>query len=262
MKKRANFLAIVVCIAFFVFTSCSEESLFPHAEIFHSVVWNEDESLKYELTRNEYLEGYCVLETKIDVATKKTELSQTCTDSLGVGYIDKRKTVVQNQKLKPIESNRQINNPEKSERRQFSAIYYYSVESAVTFKIAEFKGSEREPTKTLEVKRVLPTPTDAVPDPVWYDDDSIFWLLRGIKLTNGYQASFTNVNAATGRVFSAHLEVLRKEIIEVPLGKFKTWKIKLETTSIKQHLWVEVDRPHRIIRAELEDLVYKLVLSD
>ena len=262
MNKRTNFLGIVVCIGFFVFTACAEEALLPHAEIFNSVVWNEDEFLKYELTRNEYLEGYCVLETKINMATKKTELSQFCTDSLGIGYIDERKTVVQNQNLKPIESNRQIDNPEKSERRHFSSIYYYAAESTVTFKIAEFKGSEKEPTKTLEVERLLPTPTDAVSDPVWYDDDSIFWLLRGIKFTNGYQASFTNVNAATGKVFSAHLEVLRQEIIEVPLGKFKTWKIKLETTSIKQHLWVEVDQPHRIIRAELEDLVYKLVLSD
>jgi len=57
------------------------------------------------------------------------------------------------------------------------------------------------------------------------------------------------------------LEVEGREIVNVPFGEFEVWKIKLETATIKQYLWVEIDPPHRIVRAKLEDLIYELLLS-
>lgn len=262
MKTITFKIAIILGVLFPILTACADVDLEPHSRIFGSAVWDKNESLEYELTRNGYVEGFCVVETS-STGDGITNLLQTCTDSFNYGYTDERKTYVQEEDLKPISSLRIIEDPKKMERRHFSAKYFYDdgEQSRVIFEIKEFKGSADTPIRTLEASRDLPASTVMVPTPVWYDDDSIFWLVRGITYNEGFDASFTDVNAATGRVFSAHLKVERREFIKVPLGEFEVWKIKLETATIKQYLWVELEPPHRIVRAKLEDLVYELLSS-
>ena len=262
MRPISFKILIILSVLFSIITACADVDLEPHARIFNSAVWDKNESLKYELTRNGYVEGYCVVEIT-SKGDGTTHLIQNCTDAFGYGYTDERRTYVGEKDLKPISSIRIIDNPKKMERRHFSAKYFYDDvgQNRVVFETKEFKGSEKLPIRTLEASRNLPTSSSLVPTPVWYDDDSIFWLIRGITYNEGFQASFTDVNAATGRVFSAHLEVEGREIVNVPFGEFEVWKIKLETATIKQYLWVEIDPPHRIVRAKLEDLIYELLLS-
>lgn len=262
MRANTFKISIILSILLPILTACADVDLEAHSRIFGSAVWDKNESLKYELTRNGYVEGFCDVETSSS-GDGITNLLQTCTDAFNYGYTDERKTYVSEADLKPISSLRIIEDPKKMEIRHFSAKYFYDdgEESRVIFEIKEFKGSADLPTRTLEASRKMPASTDMVPTPVWYDDDSIFWLVRGITYSEGFNASFTDVNAATGRVFSAHLEVERREFIKVPLGEFEVWKIKLETATIKQYLWVETEAPHRIVRAKLEDLVYELLSS-
>ncbi len=262
MRTISFKILIILSVLFPIMTACTDVDLEPHAGIFHSAVWDKNESLKYELTRNGYVEGFCIVETTSE-GDGITNLLQNCTDAFGYGYRDERRTYVKEADLKPISSLRIIEDPKKRERKHFSAKYFYDGigQNRVVFEIKEFKGDGNPPIRTLEASRDLPISSTLVPTPFWYDDDSIFWLLRGITYHEDFQASFTDVNAATGRVFSAHLEVERREFIKVPFGEFEVWKIKLETATIKQYLWVEFDPPHRIIRAKLEDLVYELLSS-
>tara|TARA_B100000029_G_C17594310_1_gene963581 strand:+ start:754 stop:1551 length:798 start_codon:yes stop_codon:yes gene_type:complete len=262
MKTFTFKFLIILIILFPILYACADVELEPHSRIFDSAVWDKNESLKYELTRNGYVEGFCVVETS-SKGDGVTNLIQICTDAFDYGYTDERRTYVKEADLQPISSLRIIEDPKKMERRHFSANYFYDdvKQSHVVFEIKEFKDNTDLPVRTLEVSRDLPPSSDMVPTPVWYDDDSIFWLIRGITYNEGFSASFTDVNAATGRVFSAHLKVERREFIEVPFGLFEVWKIKLETATIKQYLWVELESPHRIVRAKLEDLVYELISS-
>ncbi len=81
--------------------------------------------------------------------------------------------------------------------------------------------------------------------------------MRGIPLREGFEGSFTNVNARSS-VFSAEVAVEEMEEVEVPAGTFQAWKVRLETSTVTQLIWVEAEAPHRVIRARIERLTYEL----
>ena len=41
--------------------------------------------------------------------------------------------------------------------------------------------------------RDLPEPTEEWPTPGWYDDESLFWLVRGVELREDYEDHYTHV---------------------------------------------------------------------
>lgn len=148
--------------------------------------------------------------------------------------------------------------PTLAEYSRHFATTYARGEGLVRFASKQFEEGGEEPSDSLDVQRELPEPTKAVPEPAWYDDEELLWLVRAIPLTEGFEGSFTNVNASTGRVFAADVTVERREVVEVPAGTFATWKIRLETSTVTQLIWVEQDAPHRVIRARIERLTYEL----
>jgi hypothetical protein len=48
------------------------------------------------------------------------------------------------------------------------------------------------------------------------------------------------------------------EEVTVPAGTFMTWSIRVES-SITNRFWVDVEAPHRVIRARLEDTTFELI---
>ncbi len=160
--------------------------------------------------------------------------------------------LVESQTLLPVSSNRTVVHPEDNERLSFTAEYE---PPRVTF-ISDENG------KTRETERELPEPDDVSPDPGYYDDVSLLWLVRGVELREGAESSFQDVNAGTGQVFRVDLKVEEQERITVPAGDFETWRVRIRTASITNYYWIEADSPQRLIKARIrgiQDVNYELV---
>ena len=137
MRANTFKISIILSILLPILTACADVDLEAHSRIFGSAVWDKNESLKYELTRNGYVEGFCDVETS-SRGDGITNLLQTCTDAFNYGYTDERKTYVSEADLKPISSLRIIEDPKKMEIRHFSAKYFYDDgEESVQYYILE-----------------------------------------------------------------------------------------------------------------------------
>lgn len=215
-------------------------------KVFVGHPWTGAETSQYNLIDSGgELYGTCQLETRPEFEPGRTKLSRLCSDGPNR---DDGSAIVESRTLKPYSANRVISDAEKNKRTTFSATYG---EDAVHF-TADANG------KMNETDRDLPTPDQASPDPGWYDDESLLWLVRGIDLKQGYEAAYKNVNAGNGRVFSVELKVETVEKVRVPAGQFTAWKVRIRTESITQYAWVSVDPPHTLIRARIERLTYEL----
>ena len=57
---------------------------------------------------------------------------------------------------------------------------------------------------------------------------------------------------------NTNFTVEKRETVTVPAGTFETWAVSIRTSSITQRVWVEVDAPHRMIKARIERDTYEL----
>ena len=238
--------------------ACGSEPLETHAPIFAAPPWTGPERLHYNLVQRDNLEGTCILETEPGVAPGVTEVRRLCRDAGQGRYQDNGSARVDSATLRPISSVRRVVDLEEGDTRQFATIYLPD-EGLVRFESKQFEEGGAEPTDALDAERALPEPTDDVPNPAWYDDEELLWLMRGIPLREGFEGEFTNVNASTGRVFSADVTVEEQERVTVPAGSFTAWKVRIETSTVTQLIWIEAEAPHRVIRARIERLTYELV---
>ena len=230
--------------------ACGSDEEKEISKVFQAPPWSSDESFQYRLFRVEDDEPYgdCGLEVRTNQDGGNTRLNLLCTDGENR---DDGTVLVEPQSLKPLSSNRTVLHPEDDERLSFSAFY----EPPIVRFVSDENG------KTRETTRELPEPDDVSPDPGYYDDVSLLWLVRGIPLQSDYEGSFENVSAGTGQTFRVDLKVEGQETVEVPAGEFLTWKVRLRTASITNLYWIEVENPHRLIKARIkgvQDVNYEL----
>ncbi len=225
----------------------------PKAErVFLGAPWTGNERFTYDLLasgREPY--GTCVLTTEVDAQPGQTRLSRLCSDEPGP-HRDDGTVYVDSATLEPITSLRVQTDAEKNRRISFAATYEYP--------IVRFEADDNG--KIRRTERDLPQPTENNPDPAYYDDESMLWLVRGIELRSGYEGTYRNVSAATGAVFDVTVRVEGEEDVTVPAGTFRAWKIRISTSTITQFAWVEVTAPHRLVKARvhgLQDVDYLLV---
>ena len=247
----------VLALAGTALTGCGSEPLEVYPPIFAKAPWTGPERLHYNLVEHDNLEGACVLEIEPEIEPGVTEVRRLCRDAEEGRYEDNGSARVDSMTLQPISSLRIVLDLEEGSSRQFATLYLPE-EGLVRFDSKQFETAGDEPSASLTAERELPAPTETVPEPAWYDDEELLWLVRGIPLTEGFEGSFTNVNASTGRVFGADMTVEGREQVEVPAGTFATWKIRITTSTVTQLVWVEQDAPHRVIRARIERLTYEL----
>ncbi len=240
-------------------SACATEEPRANPPIFVGAPWVGSERLEYDLSERGELEGRCVLETELEVAPGVTELRRSCTNADEPRYHDNATVQVQADSLRPISTVRSIIDLEEDERR-FSATYLAG-QDLVRFVLLEYEIGVAEPREQLNTERDLPAPTDDVSAPGWYDDESLLWLVRGVPLEEGFEGAFTDVTATT-RVFDADLSVEGREEVEVPAGTFEAWKIRIQTSTVTQFAWVDVESPHRVVRARIERLTYELTAVD
>lgn len=254
MNIPIRLLVPAVAAAALLTAACGSSEEPPAERVFLGPPWTGDERYTYDLLasgREPY--GICVLETDVEFAPGVTKLSRLCSDEPGP-HRDDGTAEVDGQTLEPLRSNRVQTDAEKNRRISFTSTYEYP--------IVKFQADENG--KLRQTERDLPQPTASNPDPAYYDDETMLWLVRGIELRTGYQGTYRNVSAATGAVFDVKLRVEGEEEVTVPAGTFRTWKIRISTSTITQFAWVEVEAPHRVIKARvhgLQDVDYVLTGS-
>lgn len=256
MRGRLALATIALAAAALTLGACGSEPLGSHPPIFTGAPWEGPERLHYNLVQRDTLQGTCTLETEPEVAPGVTEVRRLCRDAEEGRYEDNGSVRVDSATLRPISSLRVVRDLEEGDARHFTTTYAPE-DGRVRFESNEYAGGERQPDETVNAERELPEPTAEVPNPAWYDDEELLWLVRGIPLRAGFEGSFTNVNARSS-VFSAEVAVEGQEEVEVPAGTFQTWKVRIETSTVTQLIWVERDAPHRVIRARIERLTYEL----
>ncbi len=253
--RRCAGLAALALAAAIALVACGSAPLEAHAPIFTEAPWSGAERLQYNLMQRDNLEGICVLETDPEVAPGVTEMRRLCRNAEESRYEDNGRVRVESATLRPISSLRVVQDLE-GDARHFETTYAPQ-EGLVRFRSTEYEDGAEEPSETVTAERELPKATAETPAPAWYDDETLLWLVRGVPLREGYEGSFTNVNARSS-VFSAEVKVEEREDVEVPAGTFVTWKIQIKTSTVTQLIWVEDAAPHRIIRARIERLTYEL----
>lgn len=248
MRFPRPVLLLAALVAGLAVAACGSEAAKPHSAVFGSPPWQAAETLQYDLTQKSVdNEATCTLKTD-PAGNGQATLSRLCSDNRG--NKDDGVATVDNATLEPKESTRTTFDADANRTTTHTVVYSDSQ--------ATFETTSRG--KTRSTTRDLPAPTEAVPEPAWYDDESLLWLVRGIKLEEGYEATYTHViNAGQPRVLSVDLNVRATENIEVPAGKFNTWRIRVSRESSVYTIWVDVAAPHLVVRALIEDSTYELV---
>jgi hypothetical protein len=248
LKTRLHALTLVATTLAFliVAAACSGGDDVRVERVFTAPPWTGDETYHYNLLDSGGdLYGTCVLETHPDFEPGKTKLARLCGDGPNR---DDGTVTVDAATLKPYLATRVISDSSKNKRTAFTSDYS---ETKVHF-TADVNGN------VSETDRDLPKPDSNSPEPAWYDDESLLWVVRGLDLKQGYEGAYKNVNAGNGRIFTVEIKVETSEKIRVAAGEFNTWKVRIRTESITQYAWVTVDAPHTLVRARIERLTYEL----
>lgn len=244
-QRRPLFGGLVLAVAFWSFAACGGGAP-PTSRIFQGPAWSGAEAYRYQLVQRDHLYGYCELRTIPEIEPGRTKLERLCYDE--EGFRDDGSVVVDSQTLQPFASQRLNFDPRKNRTATRTAEY----------------GAE-EVTLTLDLDsqvrtatRALPRPDAESPDPGWYDDESMLWLVRGIPLEDGWKGAYHNVSVGTAMSTVAEVTVLRKTRVRVPAGDFETWEI-LVRSSITNRVWVNASAPHQVVKAQIEQITYELL---
>lgn len=234
--------------------ACGDDDPGPSAPIFMTVPWEGEESYFYNLSQRG-VESYGTCQLITEPGDETTTLIRLCSDEgseeaePGKLNRDDGEAEVDPTTLRPNTAQRTILNEDSGDRTTFVSTYF---ETEVRFE-AQVNDDTNETT------RDLPQPSEEEPNPAWYDDETLLWLVRGIPLEEEWTGVYHNVNASTGRVFKVEMEVEGRETVDVPAGEFEVWSVVVRSGGNSFRVWVEVDEPHRVIRAEVDRSAYELM---
>lgn len=253
MKTR-RLTAIFVFAAGLTAASCGGDDDRALSRVFTAPPWTGDERNTYRLVdEGGDLYGTCVLETDVDAEPGKTRLNRLCANE--PLYRDDGTVLAESGTLVPIESSRARSDAENDKRVVLTSRYDPP--------LVRFEFDENGDIRRTE--RELPQPDERSPEPGYYDDESLLWLVRGIRLEEGYQGAYANVSAATGQTFTVGVRVEGIETVKVPAGEFRAWKVRITAAAATQYAWVEAEGAHRLVRARIagiEDVIYELTGSE
>ncbi len=224
------------------------ESVDEAEKLFEAPPWQGEESYVYQLsTRGEDNAGTCTLVTEPEFEPGRTKLSRLCENG---PYRDDGVAIVESQTLQPFSAERVVFDGEKNRRTIYTNTYR---ETDVLFE-ADVDG------KLNDTTRDLPTPTDRMPDPGWYEDESLLWLARGIPLRKGFEGTYAHViNAGLPRLLEVDVVVEGPEKVEAGDQEYEAWHVQFRRSDNIYRVWVETGGVHRVVRAQIEDVVYELI---
>lgn len=252
MLRTSMWLAGAIALGLSL-AACQSQEIGDTERIFAAPVWTGEERMEYQLRRRDPIEGYCTYIT--EPGPDQSTLTTDCVDAEGVGHSDDTVAIVDAQTLEPISSERIRIDLDLETRNEHRGTYHPPEDVVISLKRSDLSGEDD--LEEYEADRELPQPTDDAPEPGWYDETSLFWLVRGIPLEEGFEGRYANVNIGIARVVGADVEVEGVEEVTVPAGTFQAWSIRVDS-SITNRFWVDVEAPHRVVRARLEDTTFEL----
>lgn len=210
--------------------------------------WSGAESYTYQLSmRGQSDAGQCILKTEPSFEPGRTRLSRLCGKDQ---YRDDGALVVEAATLRPLSSQRTVVDGQNNRKTVYTTTYQ---DGQVLF-LADING------KPKETVRSLPSPTPEAPTPAWYDDESLLWLARSIPLRQGYQGRYAHViNAGQPRILTVDVSVERIEPAGYQGGQADAWRVEFRRDTTTYTVWVELQAPYRVLRAQIEDVTYRLV---
>lgn len=252
-RLRLAISLVAVSLLAAMLAACGGSSSPKLSKVFSAVPWTGNEEIAYTIVdQGGNLRGNCDLKTVVDSKPGQTTLEQSCTSAgptYGDRYRDDRTAVVESDTLRPLNATRTTLDTQKNDRTTFSS----------TYDGAQVKFQADDNGTLHGTNRDLPKPTEKSPDPGYYDDEELFWVIRGIPLQQDWEGAYIDVNASNGQTVTARLRVQGQEEVKVPAGTFSAWRILLKTSSVTQLFWVDVNAPHAVVQANIEDTTYKLV---
>ena len=244
---RISGILVVVALTLLLAAACDSGSDPPLSKVFKASPWTGQETYSYELLdQGNNLTGTCDLKTTPEIQPGQTFLEQLCGN--GKGDRDDRHATVDSKTLLPITTMRTIFDVKNNKTTTFTTTYSYPTVSLH----ADENG------KTHDTTRDLPKPSSDSPDPGYYDDESLFWVVRGVPLEKDWQGSYDDINASLGSVFSTTIKVESTEKLKVPAGEYTAWRVRVETNDDTNYFWIDEAAPHEVVQVAFADVTYKL----
>jgi hypothetical protein len=230
--------------------ACDSGSDPPLSKVFKTAPWQNPETYSYELRdQGDKVTGTCDLKTTPNSQPGQTFLEHLCGN--GKGDRDDRNATVDAQTLLPVTAKRTIFGIDQNSTATFTSTYTYPTVGLH----ADENG------KTHDTTRDLPKASSDSPDPGYYDDESLFWVVRGVPLEKNWEGSYDDINASLGTVFSTTVKVESTETLKVPAGTYTAWRVRVETNDDTNYFWVDQASPHEIVQATISDVTYKLTAT-
>jgi Protein of unknown function (DUF3108) len=185
------------------------------------VPWTGNETTNYVIkNRNGDELGRSTL--KVEVAGEMTTLNQR---SEGEEGSDEIRLIVHSSTLKPISSTRLITNEGGDDD---------PIEVTYTPQGAQIKQGGRQTG--------LSVPEHS------YDNDSSLFLWRTLSFVTPYEASYNTIITNHRSRQKVNLEVIRKETVTVPAGRFEAWRLEISTSNARQVAWITDDPSRTLVR--------------
>jgi hypothetical protein len=98
------------------------------------------------------------------------------------------------------------------------------------------------------------SPTLGVPQD-GYDNNEVLLLVRALPLRVDYRTAFTSIVTANATRPTVTVTVVGRETVEVPAGRFDSYRVEISTGNVKLFLWYGVDEPHYLVRYEAHTIM-------
>lgn len=225
------------------------------SDVFTAAPWKANERLEYRLRNSDgQAVGTGVLTTKID--GDRLVLGQSYTEAttpVGAPPVRDEITVTVDAKtLKPLQGARTTDARMEGGKAQHTrTTWTYTAEGDKT-RLAT--SSERDGGK--------PSVSELTLRPHFYDNESSLWLWRGIAFAEQYEQAYVSANALDRTQQNVAIRIPQREQVEVPAGKFDTWRILLRNGRAVRTAWISSTPPYQIVRWDNGDLIFELTKSE
>jgi hypothetical protein len=199
------------------------------------IPWTRNETNNYVIkNRNGAELGRSTL--RVEVAGEMTTLNQR---SEGEEGSDESRLIVHSSSLKPISSTRVFTSEGGDDDTD-------PIEVTYTPQGAQIKQGGRQTG--------LSVPEHS------YDNDSSLFLWRTLSFVTPYEASYNTIITNFRSRQKVNLEVIRKEAVTVPAGRFEAWRLEITTSNARQVAWITDDASHTLVRYDNDrNAIFELI---
>ena len=159
--------------------------------------------------------------------------------------IDVSVAIVDAASLKPLSTERTIQRRDPEDDEAYSAMYVLGGEDGPQLVTTQLRDGE-ERTREIELLDH------------YYENESSLWIWRAIALEEGFEANYVSVNVRDASQATARLVMVDRQTIEVPAGRFETWRLQVRNGRDTRVAWIHVEPPHEIVQWDNGTLFLRL----